>query len=338
MQAVIKPLLLSLVWLGLSSTVSLASYTMPPTLGGHTAPNATGGAVISSVPRTKPNGFRWKPALRQSLKFLVFEHGYRLLQQKTRMELGGPFFKDWGTSVHNIHGWGDGDPIIANYVAHPMQGAVAGYIQIQNDPGGQGQEFGRSKRYWISRLKALAWAAGYSTNFEMGPLSEAAIGNVGLIKGTSSLVDFVVTPVGGLGMMVLEDVLNRFVLKKLEARTTSQWKLGLYRILFNPSRSFAGFFAGRLPWDQRPHSSSAAMARSPKPFPHDSKSRPKKVDGWNQLAWPGEFLAACSIGTQSCRSQHFTDVDASQAEETPEFDIVVFPKVHLNSDPNKHRS
>jgi hypothetical protein len=307
-------------------------------LGGHAAPNATGGPVISSVPRTKPNGFRWKPALRQSLKFLVFENGYRLLQQKTRMQLRGPFLRDWGTSIHNIQGWGDGDPIIANYVAHPMQGAVGGYIQIQNDPRGEGQEFGRSKHYWYSRLKALAWASGYSTEFELGPISEAAIGNVGLIKGTSGLVDFVVTPVGGLGMMVLEDVLNRFVLKKLEARTTSQWKVGLYRILFNPSRSFAGVFAGKLPWDQRPHSSNQALANRPKAFPYDSKLPRKKVDEWNRLAWPSEFLAACPVGMQSCRPHNSTDVDDSEAEETLQFDIVKFPKVQPNLDPSGHRS
>ena len=338
MQTLIKPLLLSLVWMGLTSTISLGSYTMPPTLGSHGAPKATGAPVISSVPRKKANGFRWKPALKQSLKFLVFENGYRLLQQKTRMELGGPFLRDWGTSVHNIHGWGDGDPIIANYVAHPMQGAVAGYIQIQNDPQGEGQEFGRSKRYWFSRLKALAWAAGYSTNFEMGPISEAAIGNVGLIKGTSGLVDFVVTPVGGFGMMVLEDVLNRFVLKRLEARTTSQWKVGLYRILFNPSRSFAGVFAGRMPWDRRPPASRPALASNPKPFLYNSKSPLKKIDEWNRLAWPGEFLADCPVGKQTCRPQQSTDVDDSQAEETLQFDIVEFPKTLPSTEPSEHRS
>ena len=324
MQAAIKPLLLSWVWVGLCSTFSLASYTMPATVGSHGAPNATGAPVISSAPR-KAKGFRWKPAIKESLKFLVIENGYRLFQREARMQLGGPFFRDWGTSVRNLHGWGDGDPVITNYIAHPMQGAVSGYIQIQNDPRGQDLEFGRSKRYWYSRLRALAWAAGYSTEFEIGPLSEAAIGNVGLIKGTAGFVDFVVTPVGGLGMMLLEDVLNRFVLKKLEARTSCQWKLGLYRILFNPSRSFAGVLAGRLPWDLRRQSPRRALANNPKPFLYDSKSPPKKVDGWNQLAWPGQLPAACPMGKQSCKPQYSPGVNDSRAEEGPQFDIVNSP-------------
>ncbi len=77
-----------------------------------------------------------------------------------------------------------------------MRGAVAGYIQIQNSSQGQAVEFGRSRQYWESRLKAFAWAGAYSTQFELGPLSEAAIGNVGMIKGTAGFTDLIMTLVG----------------------------------------------------------------------------------------------------------------------------------------------
>lgn len=50
---------------------------------------------------------------------MVFENGYRLLQREARIQLAGPFFRDWGTSVRNIHGWGDGGPAIWNQLAWP---------------------------------------------------------------------------------------------------------------------------------------------------------------------------------------------------------------------------
>src|ERR1035437_5643995 len=83
---------------GFSQDASLVRST----LGSPGVPKATGGPVISSFPRKKANGFRSKPALREPLEFVVFENGYRLLQREARIQLAGPFFRDWGTSVRNI--------------------------------------------------------------------------------------------------------------------------------------------------------------------------------------------------------------------------------------------
>ena len=121
-----------------------------------------------------------------------------MLQPKTRAEMGGPFFKDWRDSIRGVRGWGDGDSVFTNYVAHPMEGAVSGYIQIHNDPRGRKLEISNTPQYWNSRLRAMGFAALYSTNFEIGVLSEATIGNVGKKPGTSGWVDFVVTPTGEL--------------------------------------------------------------------------------------------------------------------------------------------
>jgi hypothetical protein len=277
-----KVIYASLIWLDLGSNLGLASFTMPAAAN-LTAPGRTASPRLMAVAPYKPRRFQWKLALRESLEFLAIEHGDRLLQHVTRMQLRGPFFRDWGNSVRNIRGWGDGDPIITNYIAHPMQGAVSGYIQIQNDPRDQTVEFGRSKKYWFSRLKALAWAAGYSTEFEIGPMSEASIGNVGLTKGTAGFVDLVMTPAGGLGMMVLEDALNRFVLTKIEARTTSRWKLSVYRILLNPSRSFAGVLAGRFPWQQRLDTRTQSDSKR---FRGERNSPGKEIEGWDQMGLP----------------------------------------------------
>ena len=94
-------------------------------------------------------------AATQSLYFLGIEHAQRLTQEKTRNELKGPFFPDWKESVAGLHGWSDGGSLFTNYIAHSMQGGVAGFIQIQNDAHGRSLEFSRSKTYWNSRCARL---------------------------------------------------------------------------------------------------------------------------------------------------------------------------------------
>ncbi len=226
----------------LSAVILLFYLALPPTGNAEQNDNTSGGT------------FDWQSAAKQSSYFLGIEHGFRLTQAKTRRSLNGPFFQDWKESIAGVQGWDDGDSVFTNYVAHPMQGAVAGFIQIQNDTRGRSAEFSRSTTYWNSRLRALGWSAIYSTQFELGAVSEATIGNVGKKKGTSGYVDLVMTPTGGLGMIVLEDVLDKYLLKKLELRTDSIRKRRFFRIVFNPQRSLANFLRGKVPWhrDARP--------------------------------------------------------------------------------------
>lgn len=196
----------------------------------------------------EPDRFHWGPALLQSFLFLSTEHGLRLTQAKTRRELAGPFFRNYWDSLRGIRGWNDGDSVFTNYFAHPMQGAVAGFIQIHNDPGGITQQFGRSRQYWHSRLKAMGWAALYSTQFEIGPISEATIGHVGKRAGTGGLSDLVITPPGGLGMIALEDALDLHVIRKWELRSGSLAWRRFYRIVLNPQRTFANLLRFKKPW------------------------------------------------------------------------------------------
>lgn len=159
-------------------------------------------AIIRVETREAPR-FRWNAATGQSMTLLFLQHGARMVQPKTRAHMGGPFFHDYTQSI-NVTGWEDGDGVLTNYVAHPMMGAITGYIEVQNDSQGIAQEFNASSQYWTSRLRAMAWAAAYSTQFEIGPISEASIGNVGMKKGTSGWVDFIMTPAGGLGFILAE--------------------------------------------------------------------------------------------------------------------------------------
>lgn len=202
-------------------------------------------ADIQSRP-PKP-GFNWSGALKQSGLLLGIQHSLRMLQEKTRNRLDGKWWKDYQTSVEGLHGWDDGNPIITNYVGHPMMGAVTGYIQIQNDPRGAPLEWApHDRNYWTSRMKAMGWAALYSTQYELGPLGEAAIGNVGFDRGTMGYVDLVVTPTGGLGMILLEDWLDKRVVEQLE-RGKSERQARFLRVVLNPQRSIANLLRFKRP-------------------------------------------------------------------------------------------
>ena len=195
----------------------------------------------------RPAGFRWGPAIRQSLLFLSVQHGYAMTQPKTRRALKGPFLKDYAKSVRSLHGWSDGGRFFTNYIAHPMQGSLTGFIYVQNDPQAAGQSFSGSGKYWKGRLKALAWSAAWSTQFEIGPISQASIGNVGL-SGKQTYVDLVITPTFGTAMLVMEDIADKYLVRSIERRSSSRIVLILSRMLLNPTRSVANLIQFKKPW------------------------------------------------------------------------------------------
>ena len=215
------------------------------------------GAIISILPVDPPAStdpdpseepaVNWRGAMGQAALTMGFQHAFRVATQpKTRNEIGGSFWHGYWSSIKGIRGWRDGDSTFTNYVAHPLMGSAAGYIYVTNDRRG-GVEFGVSREYWQSRLRATAFSAAYSTMFEIGPVSEATIGNVGLNPGTNGAVDFVMTPVGGLGWMVAEDALDKYVIRSVE-RGGSRWLTATLRCLLNPSRSVVELTRLRPPW------------------------------------------------------------------------------------------
>jgi hypothetical protein len=191
----------------------------------------------------------WRGAVADSMRLLLIEHGTRLaFQEKTRRELTGPFFDDYIRSVKVPRKWEDGDNWMVNYVGHPIHGAAAGFIWLDHEDGAHDPRIGFSWAYWASRGRALAWAAGYSLQFEFGPLSEASIGNVGLDEETTGWVDHAVTPAGALGIMVAEDVLDRYFIIRVERWFGNSTVRAIVRMLFNPSRTLSNTAQGRLPW------------------------------------------------------------------------------------------
>ncbi len=126
--------------------------------------------------------FDWQSAALNSLRFLMLEHGARIVfQDKTRDKLGGPLLKDYYKTIRTRpRSFGDGDRFFTNWIAHPIQGATAYHLA-------------RISR--ASRPQSFWWGVAYSTQFELGILSEAMIGNVGI-----SPVDLVVTPTLGYAL------------------------------------------------------------------------------------------------------------------------------------------
>lgn len=188
----------------------------------------------------------WKPALRASLRLLLLDHGTRVAsQQKTRRELGGPFWTDYRRSVKLPRTWGDGDERGVNYVGHPIHGAAAGLLWLNHDRRYDKDAHGRN---WSSKRDALLCATAYSMQFEFGPLSEASVGNVGLKPRTAGWVDHVVTPAGALGFIVGEEAVDRHVVTRIEAWTANPMLRPLSRMALNPSRTWSNTAQGRAPW------------------------------------------------------------------------------------------
>jgi hypothetical protein len=101
--------------------------------------------------------------------------------------------------------------------------------------------------YWRSRAKALAWSAAWSTQFEIGPVSQASIGNVGL-HGKQTYVDIVMTPTAGLALLLVEDALDRYLIERIERRSGGKYARIFARTALNPTRTAANLLRFKKPW------------------------------------------------------------------------------------------
>ncbi len=202
-----------------------------------------------------PRGIDWGGLAGESMLFLAIENGFRCATEPgTRDGLSDPFFRGYLNSVGNLNGWSDGDPFYVNYVGHSMQGAVSGDIWTHNDRAYRDIELGRNRKYWKGKLRGAAYSYLYSVLFEIGPLSEASIGNIQALYPQQGFVDHIATPVIGLGWSIAEDTLDEYLVRRIEARSANPWIHGLVRSSLNPARSMANVMALQWPWhrDNRP--------------------------------------------------------------------------------------
>lgn len=219
-----------------------------------------------------PERYHWKGLLWESFGFFGVENSYRLMTDPYLRDLvkNKPFWHDYIASLEhwNWRRWDDGDDFLVAWVAHPMQGSVTEFIEIQNDPRGRALRIDDGKPYWQSQFRGFLWATAFSFDQKLGPLGEAAIGNEGgytyvincpypcstYVQGVSKVtnntgdVKLVSTPVGGEVWTLLEDSIDRWISDPLQNRYGNRVFVKIIRGSLNPCRTMANTLRWRLPW------------------------------------------------------------------------------------------
>jgi len=205
--------------------------------------------MIQSAARSSTEtSFNWGFAARESLLFTGIMHAFNISTEPgTRDALNGHWLDDYLQSASELRGWSDSDKFMAPYVAHTIEGSAFGYIQRQNDPRYSKVQWGDGRDYFISLLHSLAYSAVWHTQWKIGPISEASIGNV-MLHASPGFITLTDTPTLGTIAMIGEDAADRYLIVGLENRTTNRAVLMLARSFLNPGRSFANLMAFRLPW------------------------------------------------------------------------------------------
>jgi hypothetical protein len=268
--------------------------------------------------------YHWKGLLWESFGFFGVENGYRLMTDPYfRMLLKDkPFWHDYISSLKqwNWRRWDDGDDFLVAWVAHPMQGSVTEFIEIQNDPRGRALRIDDGKPYWKSQFRGFLWATAFSFDQKLGPLGEAALGDEGgytyvincpypctsYVPGVSKVtnntgdVKLVSTPIGGEVWTLVEDGIDRWISDPLQDRYGNRVFVKLLRASLNPCRTMANTLRWRLPWyrDFQYVEGTGKLTRDPHWLPGDdavilSSPRFELFPHYNAISLPVN-TASCS--------------------------------------------
>jgi hypothetical protein len=170
--------------------------------------------------------------------------------------------KWWDRYVNAVTGykfsvWSDGNPMMDDYVGHPLMGDITNALWIQNDPKGMTLEFSNTRPYWMSRLRALAFSTVYSTEWKLGPVGESGVGHqgdhlsyeesTGRYRNETGFVSLVTTPVGGTILTVAEDLIDKTLIPRLENFNRNPFLLMGYSFL-TPGKTTGNILRFRPPW------------------------------------------------------------------------------------------
>jgi len=251
-------------------------------------PDSTKGVVHPAQMRAER--YPYGKLMWQSLEFTGAEDLYRLSTDPYMRHLiaDGPYWHNYIESMKqwNMRRWNDGDDFLVDYIGHPMQGAVSGFIEIQNSPRDKYLRLSNSSEYWRSRFHAMLWATVFSTQQKIGPLGEAALGSAGgwtyplhcpapckryvpgVTKYTNNTgwTDFITTPTIGTLWTVFEDFLDKEVSDRLEDHLPGVLPAKIIRGSLNPTRTMANFIRGKNPW-YRDYRHRPDMVGSAAPLP-----------------------------------------------------------------------
>ena len=218
----------------LESGVRLADQVAVP------PPPAPGQAPLTP-PWTHSGNIDYSRLLADSFTMLTIQHTFRIAAEaRTRQALKGPFWEDYLEAVTTWKGFHDDDTIRVNYVGHPAMGSFSAFIFANNDLVSKSTSFGQPG-YGRAKWRQFLFANVYSLQFELGPYSEASIGNV-----DQAVLDHVLTPTAGVAWSVVEDVIDVKLLARLR-RNHKNWANALAPFV-TPTRSLANIAAFRWPW------------------------------------------------------------------------------------------
>ncbi len=174
----------------------------------------------------------------------------------------GDWFDRWINSAAgwrwNV--WNDANPVLDDYVGHPMMGAITADLWIQNDPKSMTVDPSNTWPYWRRALRAGAYSAAYSFEWKLGPTGEAGFGHNGdhyyydssykngtELTNETGWVTLVTTPVGGVLWTMAEDQLDKHIVAPAEGPGRNPFAmLGLS--FLEPAHATANLFRFRPPW------------------------------------------------------------------------------------------
>jgi hypothetical protein len=218
--------------------------------------------------------YHWKGLLWESFAFFGVENVQRFSADSYLRYLTAdkPFWHDYIASLKqwNLRRWNDGDSFLVAYIAHPLQGSVTEFIQIQNSPRNRDYRINDGKPYWKSRLQSFYWATAFSTDQKLGPFGEAAFGSEGgytyvigcaypcptyyanpsqyQVTNNTGWVKLVSTPVVGTLWTVVEDGVDHFISDRVQGDRIHAVFPKILRGSLNPSRTMANLLRWRVPW------------------------------------------------------------------------------------------
>src|SRR5215471_16247546 len=234
------------------------SFPIPKDIPGYKAldlpHNLRGTLPMNSMTPLEPSrpskNVFWKQAFMESLLYTGIMHSFNVTTEAgTRDTLNGHWFQNYVRSVSELRGWSDSDMFMAPYVGHPLEGSIFGYIFRQNDGKYRNVQWGDGRDYFLSLLRSMAWSAVWHTQWKIGPISEASIGNV-MLHASPGFITLVDTPTLGTLDMMGEDALDRYLIVGLENRTANRALIMLTRCFLNPGRSFGNLMAMKQPWSR----------------------------------------------------------------------------------------
>ena len=191
----------------------------------------------------------------------------------------GDWFQRWINSAANWKWgqWNDDNPVLDDYVGHPMMGAITNDLWIQNDPKSMTLVQSNTWPYWRRMLRATAFTTIYHFEWKLGPIGEAGIGHTGdHLLGEANLygtgdVELVTTPViGGLWTMA-EDAIDKHIITHIEDHPRNPFVLLGFSVL-TPARGTANILRFRPPWYRDTRVVKAASFWSDPPPPYDRET------------------------------------------------------------------